>query len=289
MRLLISGLLVVGALVARVPYAAAAQSYDNCTGYITSLPAVIAKQGTWCMRNDLSTAIGSGAALTIAANNVTLDCNDFKIGGLAAGVATQTVGIESMQRSNVTIRRCNVRGFWIGIDLAHDASEPIVPPSGNVVEDNRVDGSTRIGVVVGSDAAVVRNNIVTNTGGNPHGDNPVGIQTFFGVDIVDNLIDGIYEAPGATGQSYGIMAWTNGGGSISRNRLRGITSSLMANGIVATIDSQVSISDNTLMIPTNLSYAIQCHGEGSVASRNVVMGPGAGLSGCIDGGGNVAP
>jgi hypothetical protein len=43
------------------------------------------------------------------------------------------------------------------------------------------------------------------------------------------------------------------------------------------------------MIPTNLSYAIQCHGEGSVASRNVVMGPGAGLSGCIDGGGNVAP
>ncbi|HEY0661599.1 MAG TPA: hypothetical protein VGD21_09825, partial [Lysobacter sp.] len=58
--------------------AQAAQSYDNCTGFIDSLPATITTQGTWCLRKDLSTAMSSGNAITIATNNVTIDCNDFK-------------------------------------------------------------------------------------------------------------------------------------------------------------------------------------------------------------------
>jgi hypothetical protein len=68
-----------------VPPAQAAESYDNCSGYIDSVPAVIATQGTWCLRKDLSTAQTSGNAIEIAANNVVIDCNDFKLGGLAAG------------------------------------------------------------------------------------------------------------------------------------------------------------------------------------------------------------
>ena len=66
----------------------AAQSYDNCTGFITSVPAVISTQGTWCLKQDLATAIASGNAISVNANNVTLDCNDFKLGGLAAGAGT---------------------------------------------------------------------------------------------------------------------------------------------------------------------------------------------------------
>ena len=73
--------------------ASAAESYDNCAGFITSLPAVISSQGTWCMKQDLATAVTSGFVITVATNNVTIDCNNFKLGGLAAGAGTQASGI----------------------------------------------------------------------------------------------------------------------------------------------------------------------------------------------------
>ncbi|HEY0661023.1 MAG TPA: hypothetical protein VGD21_06870 [Lysobacter sp.] len=76
------GLAALVLLVHAVPVQAA-ESYDNCTGFIETLPATISTQGTWCLKHDVGTAITEGNAVTIAANNVTLDCNDFKIGGLA--------------------------------------------------------------------------------------------------------------------------------------------------------------------------------------------------------------
>src|SRR5688572_11518098 len=63
----------------------AAASYDACTGFIDTLPATIGTQGTWCLRNNLTSSLASGAAISIATNNVVLDCNGFKIGGLSAG------------------------------------------------------------------------------------------------------------------------------------------------------------------------------------------------------------
>ncbi|MDN5781750.1 MAG: hypothetical protein L0H23_06975, partial [Luteimonas sp.] len=73
--------------------ALAAESYDNCSHFIDSVPATISSQGVWCMRKDASTAITSGNAITISANNVVIDCNHFKIGGLAAGNASDAYGI----------------------------------------------------------------------------------------------------------------------------------------------------------------------------------------------------
>src|SRR5690606_35329103 len=80
--------------------AAAAESFDNCSGFIDSVPAVIATQGVWCLRGNLATNIGSGgsSAITIAANNVTIDCNHFKLGGLAAGNGSQADGIHASDR-----------------------------------------------------------------------------------------------------------------------------------------------------------------------------------------------
>ena len=95
----------------------AAESYDSCVGFIDSIPAVISTQGTWCLRRDLSTSMASGSAITVSANNVTIDCNDFKLGGLAAGNATTTKGINAMGRLNVAVRNCSVRGFLMGIAM----------------------------------------------------------------------------------------------------------------------------------------------------------------------------
>src|SRR4249920_3461142 len=71
----------------------AAESYDNCTGYINSLPAVISTGGIWCLKHDLSTAIDGDAIHINGTNDITIDCNNFKIGGLAAGIGTNATGI----------------------------------------------------------------------------------------------------------------------------------------------------------------------------------------------------
>src|SRR5687768_7416536 len=85
---LITGLLLAAAAV---PRAYAAESYDYCPRVISSLPATISTQGTWCLKSNLSTGITTGNAITIATNNVTIDCNDYKLGRLPAGDATNAV------------------------------------------------------------------------------------------------------------------------------------------------------------------------------------------------------
>ena len=82
--------LLLGGLLAVPPSARAAESYDSCAGYIDSLPATISRQGVWCLRKNLSASIGNGNAITIATNDVTIECNDFRGGGLAAGWSTHT-------------------------------------------------------------------------------------------------------------------------------------------------------------------------------------------------------
>src|SRR5687768_721081 len=95
-----AAVLVLLALCTSAPAARAGESYDNCTGTIDALPATITTQGVWCLRGDLSTSLASGIAITVETNNVTIDCNDFKLGGLAAGTATQTVGIYASGKQN---------------------------------------------------------------------------------------------------------------------------------------------------------------------------------------------
>src|SRR2546425_8579548 len=75
----------------------------NCTA-ITALPAVITVQGIYCFTGDLSTAMSSGFAIDIQTNNVVLDLNGFKLGGLAAGTGTQALGIFALNRQNLTIK-----------------------------------------------------------------------------------------------------------------------------------------------------------------------------------------
>src|SRR5688500_991377 len=102
--------LLLGAWALLPGAARAAESYDNCTGFIDTVPTTISTQGVWCLRQNLSTAAIFGAAITIAANNVTVDCNDFKLGGLAAGNQSIAVGIRASGQQNLNVRHCGIRG-----------------------------------------------------------------------------------------------------------------------------------------------------------------------------------
>jgi hypothetical protein len=133
-----------------------------CNTFITSLPYTINVQGHYCFNRNLSVNITTGNAITINADYVVLDLNNFKLGGGAAGPATDAIGISAFQRSNTTIRNGNIRGFAHGIVV--DGS--LGTKAQNVtIENNVVDGNYKTGINVFGENIVVRHNLVTNTGG----------------------------------------------------------------------------------------------------------------------------
>lgn len=263
----LAGLLAAGLLLqAFSSPATAAESYDNCTNFVVSVPAVINKQGTWCLNKDLATGISTGIAIDIQANNVTLDCNDFKIGGLAAGIGTRTTGINAVGRSNITVRNCSVRGFFYGMNLEG---------ANQLVEDNRFDGNTWIAIGVEGDGSMVRRNMVTTTGGASGFANEIkalGIYTRYDVYIEDNLVSGVVAAAGSNGFAIGIQTGDNTSGAIYHNRVTNVLSdgTGWSNGIsMWGASDRITVNHNHLVSGAPQSVGIRCHE--SMPANNVLI------------------
>jgi hypothetical protein len=271
------------ALSLATPHAAqAAESYANCAGFITTLPATISTAGTWCFNQNLSTSITNGTAITITSDNVVLDCNDFKLDGLAAGVSTSTQGIStSGSLNNVTVRRCNIRGFFLGISLCC---------SNQTAEDNRFDDNTAIGMVVQGDGSVIRRNRVFDTGGSTVANYAWGISTFFNVDIEDNTVSGAVATSGNNGEAIGIRTSQNSGSTIRSNRMRGLAKdgTGKAFGIYNTLSDRLVMRDNDLVGDTSAgSQGLTCTNSNGRAKDNTIKGFVTGITTCSNDGGNV--
>jgi hypothetical protein len=268
--------------------AAAAESYDNCTGFITSLPTTITTQGTWCFKQDLSTAMTSGTAVTINTSNVTIDCNGYKLGGLAAGAGTTAYGIYASDRQNLTVRHCNVRGFYVGVDLIGSAG------SGHVVEDNQFDGNAYVGVLVQGTGSVVRRNRVFDTGGSTAGVvDAIGVYAKTSVDVIDNLISGVTAPAGLAGNAFGIYSADLAGGTIRGNGLRGLLGDGAGHGygIYNAASGHLSISENDVVGSGDPgSIGVYCNSNAGRAVGNNVGNFATGISICADvSGNNVTP
>jgi hypothetical protein len=266
-------LLGVGGLVSTMP-ATAAQSYDNCKGFIDSVPATISTQGTWCMRRDLSTSQATGYAIDVTTNNVTIDCNDFKLGGLAAGQGTRTVGINALGRSNITVRNCGIRGFLKGVVVNNGDG------GGHLVENNRFDNNTWLGIDIGGEGSVVRGNRILDTGGAPGIGNPikaVGIYATGNVEVLSNLINGVVAAPGSDGFAIGINPGNSSAGTIIGNNVKNVVAdgAGWAYGIsMFGSIGRASVEQNTLIgVDAANSAAIWCPATNLVSlTGNLVMG-----------------
>lgn len=261
--------------IALAPGHARAETYHTCAGFIDSLPATISTQGVWCLRENLDTGITAGWAITISANNVTIDCNGFKIGGLAAGDSADTIGIFSNLHKNITVRNCNVRGFRRGIYLSNG--------SGHLIEDNRIDNSLTVGIVAHGSNNLVQRNRIYDTGGRP------GDGVFTGIiatgDVIDNTVAGVF-ADEADGTVVGINF--RGVGSVARNnRVRGFGNE-HAFGIRVG-DPGTTIDGNQVAAPAGTN-GMGLFGKDTMTacSNNVVTGFGQPMVTCIDAGGNTA-
>jgi parallel beta-helix repeat protein len=298
---LLAGLVMIACGLFVSSGAQAAESYDNCTDFVDSVPATITTQGVWCLRKDLSTAIITGAAITIAAHNVTLDCNDFKLGGLAAGNESQAYGVYANDRLNATVRNCNVRGFYNGIYLNHGA--------GHLVENNRLDNNLVTAVsLVSASNSIIRNNRVHDTGGYVDNSARFGIYAYSGdaVEITDNTVAGVIGTAGyyndVTGIQRGNYIQASGASfassHITGNRVSGLIptgAGKVASGIKSANYGNTSamalIADNhvVMTVPVAGSTGISCVYSGVSMRNNNARGfPTAFGASCMDDGGNVS-
>jgi hypothetical protein len=276
----VAGALAWAALACVPAPALAAESYDNCTGFIDSIPATITTQGTWCLRKDLGTGMSSGEAITVATNNVTIDCNDFKIGGLAAGVGTVTSGVYALDRYNLTVRNCNVRGFLYGIR--------VLSGGGHLIERNRLDTNTFAGIwAEANPGSIVRDNMIVDTGGSTSVTGEAyGIFASLGVDILDNTVNGVAPtSDGGNATAYGIQTSLNGYGSITGNRVRGLermgTGTVF--GIYNTNSGHIIVRGNDVQASLNSgSIGVRCFTNQGTAHDNVISGFETGVSNCTD-------
>ena len=256
------------ALLACAKSASAAQSYDNCTGFITSVPATISTQGTWCLKQDLATAITSGNAITINTNNVTIDCNDFKLGGLAAGAATLTIGIRADDHVNLTVRHCNIRGFYSGLQFQG------LDTGGHAIEENRFDGNTSSGMYVDGEGSIVQRNRVFDTGGTTQSNDAYGIRTNSSVDVLNNLVSGVTARIGGGGHAFGINTTSNTSGRIIGNGVRGLLRDTggFAYGIWNISSGRLSLRGNDLVGSGTNSVGLVCNSANDSAQDNLISG-----------------
>jgi len=250
----------------------AAAETTECVA-IDSIPAVISSQGVYCLKQHVNGALASGAAIAVNTNNVTIDCNEFKVGNLAAGTATQAIGISASGRNNVTVRNCGIRGFQTGISLLN---------GGYQVEDNRLDNNTSTGILVTGSGSAVRRNEVVDTGGStaPQAASSEGIRAAGGMDIVDNNVSGVL-ASGGNGSAYGIYVENLDAGYITGNRVRELVPAGLGfrRGIWVDSGARVTLKSNSVVLNGGLlngDAGIRCGGLvlNGVAQDNTVLGAG---------------
>ena len=249
----------------------AAESFDACTATITSLPVVIASGGRYCLVADVATPMASGNAINIDSNNVTIDCNGFKIGNLAAGAGTDTTGI-LVDRLNTTVVGCHFRGF--------EAPIVGVGAHGARIEDNLFEGGHYYGLYMAGDGTSIRGNRFVDIGGANGGE---AIRVAGRGEIRGNTIDGV--APQA-GNTAGIVGY--GDFLVIDNTIRGLVAHIAGNesGIAFSgEDSHVFIEHNHLQAETDVGSGVLCPGA-SIFRDNSVIGFEAPWTGCTDHGRN---
>jgi len=200
------------AVLVDVPPAAA---NDQTCDHLISAPGsntvgiTISAPGTYCLATDviMAASFTTGKAITINANYVTLDLKGHKVHGGAAGAATLAVGIYALNRRNVTVKNGTVWGFGTGIHLDAATTAQL---AGYVVDGVRAELNRLFGIQVAGANAIVRNNVVANTGpttvGGSHDAEGIFVQSEGGRVLNNDILT---VTPAGAGTGYAIDVFTS--------------------------------------------------------------------------------
>jgi len=257
----------------------------ECT-VIDSIPMTITVQGIYCLKGNLASSLTSGLMIEVQTNNVTIDMNGFKLGGLAAGTGTLANGIFALDRRNITIRNGSIRGFDRGIFLQGDAANS----SGHLLEDLRLDGNRFTGAEVQGTGNIIRNNQVVNTG-------PTDISTVaFGLVINlsnDSVVEGnVISSVSETGQSNGIRVIDSSLIEVRNNTVLRTKDATNNRGIVLVSATDVTIIGNRILNPAGTGdIGIFDIGSSTEVNciDNIIAGYTTPISGCDFLSGNLLP
>lgn len=245
---------------------------------ITSLPAVITTQGVHCLKHDLDTSMTSGVAITINTNNVVLDMNGFKLGGMSAGAGTSATGIFAVDRQNITIRNGTIRGFHRNLALTASAvgSASNGLSKGHVVEDMRIDTGRKIGIMVQGRHSIVRNNLVID-GGNGGSALAWGIYVGDGPghSVTGNIVDGVAETTSVTGIAVSYASET----LVQGNEVRSLSGSSTV-GVLVSSSDRVVLKSNIVTNASAGTSGISANGTNDSCLDNVVSNFTTAFSGC---------
>ena len=232
-----------------VPVAALAET-TLCT-VISALPETITTPGVYCLNSDFAYNSVSVNAITIAANNVTLDLNAHRIGNLAAGTAVSAYGVYAINQQNITVKNGTLRGFAAAV-LLTDSAKPPASSQGHVVEDIRADQNRLVGIGVVGNGSIVRHNQVVATGGSTLAvnENSVGISVSGqGNRVLEN--DVTNSASAGTGNAFGIQGSGAEGLVVAGNRISGV--SALGGGLEYAIE--ITSSPHAGVVENTLSNA----------------------------------
>lgn len=266
-----------------------------CT-VINAAPAVLSQPGRYCLAADLAFPEVTGNAITITSDDVSLDCRGHKINpGVSLGAnpgseviimmndTTLAVGVAAMNRSNTTIRNCQIEGFHSGIRINEDGTLAR-RPTGTVVESNRVIGNSQTGILVATNGSIVRDNEVRSIGDNRLAQPAVGIRVRGSVDVQRNLVEDVRDATNAVTGAFGIFATDGNGGVIENNRVVGISGGLSRVGIASYAPGGTIIRNNSLnnYYPAKSTYdvAYACTGGRTLLEGNTSYGFAQGQAAC---------
>ena len=253
----------------------------NCTA-INAVPFTISSPGSYCLTIDLGhAAFASGNAITIAANAVVLDLNEHKLGGSAAGVGTQAIGIYGLNRRQITIKNGTVRGYLRGIWL-DDTTGSFTASRGNLIEDVHAESNTETGIRISGHGSIVRGNKVADTGGTTSSGPNVptfGIQVFGPENrILDN--DVTDTLPVGSEISVGISA--AGEGTIVEGNRVGNGALVASKGLALTGGDVLAVGNRMSRFTTGLEMS----GSGGKYRDNLTAGCTTAYSGVTDVGNN---
>jgi len=249
----------------------------ECT-VIDTIPIIITVQGVYCLKGNLASSLTSGNMIEVATNNVTIDMNGFKLGGLAAGAGTNANGIFALNRRNITIRNGSIRGFFRGIFLDGDAASS----SGHLLEDLRLDGNTAIGAQVQGTGNIIRNNQVVNTG---PGDNVTSAAGLVILNSNDSVVEGnVISSVSETLQSTGIFVQLSSLIEVRNNTVLRTKDAASNRGITVVNSNDVTIIGNRILNPaTTGDGGILDFGDSSTGVNcidNIIAGYTTATSGC---------
>lgn len=271
----------VAAAIAALPLLAAPALAETtqCTE-IVALPATISAQGVYCVKRDLETSIGSGNAITINANSVTIDLNGFRLGGLGGGPGTQASGIFANNQKNITIRNGTIRGFFRAIQLAGTTG------SGHRIEDMRVDANRVIGIEVQGSNLIVRGNQIINTGNSSIESTATGIYLNGASNSVvsDNIVGDVSE----TSAVSGIFVFGSSAVEINKNSIFDLKTATSLVGVNLDTSTNISVLNNRIINASTGTAGINENGgsTGIDCVENLIRGFTDGQPGCDYSSGN---